>query len=77
MLDFTITEVVAVSGAIFLVVAPFVINARLAKQKNKSVNTILILTFFLSWFVTLIILFFPNEPGGSISRSTYGQSRRM
>jgi hypothetical protein len=77
MLDLTITEVVAVSGAIFLVVAPFVINARLAKQKHKSVNTILTLTFFFSWLVTLILLFFTNQPGGSISRSTNGQSRRM
>jgi hypothetical protein len=75
MLDPTITEVVAVSGAIFLVVAPFVINARL--EKNKSVNTILILTFIFGWVVTLILMFFPNEPGGSISRSTNGQSRRM
>ncbi|HBH49378.1 MAG TPA: hypothetical protein DDX98_12095, partial [Bacteroidales bacterium] len=55
-LDLTITEVVAIFGAIFLVVAPFVINAGLAKQNSKSVNTILILTFIFGWIVTLILL---------------------
>jgi uncharacterized membrane protein (DUF485 family) len=73
MLDLTVTEVVFVLGVIFLLVAPFFINIRLAQRKNKSVYTIFILTFVFGWIVTLILMFFPNEPGGSISRSTNDQ----
>lgn len=41
-------------------VLPFFINANLAKSRGKSVALILLLTFFFSWIVTLILAFIPK-----------------
>ncbi|MCB2218087.1 MAG: hypothetical protein KQH59_18650 [Desulfobulbaceae bacterium] len=40
---------------------PFIINAKLAVSRGKSVPLMLLLTFLFSWIVTLILAFMPVE----------------
>jgi len=39
---------------------PFILNAKLAKSRGKSVALMLLLTFIFSWIVTLILAFLPK-----------------
>lgn len=48
---------IVIFGIAFL---PFIINANLAKSRGKSVALMLLLTFFFSWIVTLILAFLPK-----------------
>ena len=41
-------------------ILPFIINANLAKSRGKSVALMILLTFFFSWIVTLILAFMPK-----------------
>ncbi len=45
---------------IFLIFVPFIVNARLARSRGKSIGLILLLTFFFSWLVTLFLAFMPK-----------------
>ncbi len=42
------------------IVLPFIINAKLAKSRGKSVMLMLLLTLIFSWIVTLILAFMPK-----------------
>lgn len=46
---------------IFGVIPPFIINAKLAKRRGKSVALMLLLTCIFSWIVTLILAFLPDK----------------
>jgi len=46
-----------VFAGIFL---PFIINAKLAKSRGKSMILMLLLTVIFSWIVTLILAFMPK-----------------
>lgn len=37
----------------------FIINVKLARSRGKSVAGVVLLTFFFSWLVTLILFFLP------------------
>lgn len=51
----------ATSGFLLLfLLLPFLINARLAVDRGKSVILTLLLTFIFSWIVTLILAFVPK-----------------
>ncbi|MBC7197162.1 MAG: hypothetical protein H5U39_07930 [Deferribacterales bacterium] len=43
-----------------VIIAPFIINANLAKSRGKSVALTLLLTLIFSWIVTLILAFLPK-----------------
>lgn len=49
------------------IILPFVINAKLARSRGKSVALILLLTFIFSWIVTLILAFMPVTEKDMIS----------
>jgi hypothetical protein len=42
------------------VLLPFVLNVELARSRGKRVALVMVLTFFLSWIVTLVLFFLPN-----------------
>jgi hypothetical protein len=43
-----------------VIILPFIINAKLAKSRGKSVALMLLLTFIFSWIVTLILAVMPK-----------------
>lgn len=45
---------------LFFILAPFIINANMAKSRGKSVALIMLLTIIFSWIVTLILAFTPQ-----------------
>ena len=47
---------------LFVIFAPFVINARLSISRGKDVFLMLFLTIIFSWIVTLILAFLPEKP---------------
>ena len=53
---------------------PFIINARLAKSRGKSVVLILFLTIIFSWIVTLILALMPKP---STARSVSPYERKL
>ena len=46
--------------AIVLLLLPFVLNVELARSRGKRVAPVMVLTFFLSWIVTLVLFFLPS-----------------
>ena len=46
--------------AIVLLLLPFVVNAELARSRGKKIALVMVLTFFLSWIVTLVLFFLPT-----------------
>jgi hypothetical protein len=46
---------------IVVLLMPFVLNVQLARSRGKSVVLVLVLTFFLSWIVTLTLALLPNK----------------
>jgi uncharacterized membrane protein (DUF485 family) len=45
---------------LLILFTPFIINAKLAKSRGKSVILMILLTFIFSWIVTLILAFMPR-----------------
>lgn len=50
-----------VLGFFLVVFLPFIINAKLASSRGKSVVLMLLLTIFFSWIVTLILAVLPAK----------------
>ena len=46
--------------AIVLLLLPFVLNVELARSRGKKIALVMVLTFFLSWIVTLVLFFLPS-----------------
>ena len=46
--------------AIVLLLLPFVLNVELARSRGKRLALVMVLTFFLSWIVTLVLFFLPS-----------------
>ncbi|BDD88737.1 hypothetical protein [Desulfofustis limnaeus] len=55
------SELVIVFAFLAFIFLPFIINAKLAASRGKSVPLILLLTLIFSWIVTLILAFMPVE----------------
>ena len=47
--------------AIVLLLLPFVLNVELARSRGKRVAPVMVLTFLLSWIVTLVLFFLPSK----------------
>ena len=47
--------------AIVLLLLPFVLNVELARSRGKKIALVMVLTFFLSWIVTLVLFFLPSQ----------------
>ena len=47
--------------AIVLLLLPFVLNVELARSRGKKIALVMVLTFFLSWIVTLVLFFLPSK----------------
>jgi hypothetical protein len=60
MFGIGLPELIILLFIFFVVILPFIINARLAKSRGKSVALMILLTFFFSWIVTLILAFMPK-----------------
>lgn len=43
-----------------IIIIPFFINVKLAKSRGKSIALMVLLTFFFSWLVTLILALMPK-----------------
>ncbi len=46
--------------AIVLLLLPFVLNVELAKSRGKKIALVMVLTFFLSWIVTIVLFILPS-----------------
>lgn len=53
-------ELISLLIVFIVIFLPFIINAKLAKSRGKSVALILLLTLIFSWIVTLILAFMPK-----------------
>jgi len=60
MFGIGLPELIVLLFIFFVVILPFIINAKLAKSRGKSVALMILLTFFFSWIVTLILAFMPR-----------------
>lgn len=60
MFGFGIIELIVLLVIFGICILPFIINAGLAKSRGKNVVLVLLLTFFFSWIVTLILVFIPK-----------------
>ena len=47
--------------AIVLLLLPFVLNVELARSRGKKIALVMVLTFLLSWIVTLVLFFLPSK----------------
>lgn len=65
MFGLGVVELIVLLVIFAIYILPFIINASLAKSRGKSVALMLLLTFFFSWVVTLILAFIPKAETAS------------
>jgi hypothetical protein len=60
MFGIGLPELIILLVIFVVIILPFIINAKLAKSRGKSVALMLLLTFIFSWIVTLILAVMPK-----------------